>query len=141
MDLSCSSCKETKDCSLFPKANGKDRGYAWVCKSCKTQKRIKKQKSMSPDEWSLLNRSYWLKSTYGITLEEYNIMLKNQNHKCAICFADEVDVFKQTLYVDHCHTTNKNRGLLCHPCNAAIGLLKENIEVLGNAQTYLRTHA
>ena len=140
IELNCSSCKEIKDSSLFPKANKKKRGFAWECTQCKTEARHNKKKSMSPEEWSLLHRSYYLKSTYGITLEEYNIKLKNQNHKCAICFSDEVDVFNQTLYVDHCHTTNKVRGLLCHPCNVSLGLLKENIQVLDNAKTYLLEH-
>jgi hypothetical protein len=139
-ELKCSLCKETKDSSLFPKANNKKRGFAWECTMCKKEARDNKKKSMSSEDWSLLHRSYYLKSAYGITLEEYNNKLKQQNHKCAICKTDEVDVMKQTLYVDHCHKTNKVRGLLCHPCNVSLGLLKENIEVLDNAKTYLLEH-
>lgn len=108
--LKCSSCKETKDSSLFPKASKKPRGFAWECKDCKNTKRAEKKQNTPPEEWALLNKKYYLKSAYGITLEDYNNKLKEQNHKCAICFADEVDVFNQTLYVDHCHTTNKVRG-------------------------------
>ena len=139
-ELKCSLCKETKDSSLFPKANNKKRGFAWECTKCKTARRVEKKQSMSAEDWSLLQRSYYLKSAYGLTLDEYNTKLKQQNHKCAICNMDEVDVLNQTLYVDHCHTTNKVRGLLCHPCNVSLGLLKENIEVLDNAKKYLLEH-
>ena len=140
MELKCSSCQETKDSTLFPKATTKKRGFAWECTKCKTARREEKKKSMTAEEWTLLHRGYYLKAAYGITLEEYNKKVKQQNHKCAICKADEVDVMNQTLYVDHCHTTNKVRGLLCHPCNVSLGLLKENIEVLDNAKTYLLEH-
>lgn len=141
MELQCSCCKEVKSVELFPKAKNKKRGYAWECKSCKKERREQKQASMSPEEWTLQNRRYWLKSQYNITLEEYNLKLKEQNHKCAICSTDEVDVFKQTLYVDHCHGTGNIRGLLCHSCNAALGLLKDSQILLDNAKEYLRKYS
>ena len=96
---------------------------------------------MSPEEWATQNKKYYLKSQYGITLEDYNLKLKEQQHKCAICNTDEVDVFKQTLYIDHCHTTGKIRGLLCHSCNVALGLLKDSQTLLDNAKDYLRKYS
>lgn len=140
MELMCSTCKETKDSTLFPKATKKPRGFAWECKSCKNIRRAEKKQNTPPEEWAELNKRYYLKSAYGITLEEYNEKLKAQNHKCEICNTDEVDVLKQTLYVDHCHTTEQVRGLLCHPCNVSLGLLKEDIDVLENAINYLRKY-
>ena len=44
---------------------------------------------------------------------------------------------KSKLVVDHCHATGKVRGLLCHNCNRALGLLKDKISVLKNAIQYL----
>lgn len=41
------------------------------------------------------------------------------------------------LEVDHCHQTNQVRGLLCGPCNRALGLLKDNIGNLERAIAYL----
>lgn len=140
-DLSCSCCKETKDSSLFPKANGKTRGYAWVCKKCKIAKRKQKQASMSPEDWALQNRQYWLKSQYNISLEQYNEMLRSQKHKCKICQKDETEVFKQTLYVDHNHTTGQVRGLLCHPCNAGLGHFRENQDLLDAAKQYIKEYS
>lgn len=135
--LTCSHCKEEKDESLFPKATGKARGYAWVCKDCKKEIREAKKASMSTEDWLLQNRRYWLKSQYGLSLEDYNNKLKEQNHRCAICNYDETDSFKGLLFVDHCHTTGKIRGLLCHHCNTALGKFRDSKEILANAINYL----
>ena len=75
-----------------------------------------------------------LKVKYGLSLEEYNNILKLQNGVCAICYGVGG---KKGLAVDHCHKTNKIRGLLCSNCNCSIGLLKENIELLDKIKIYL----
>lgn len=138
--LSCSSCKEEKDESLFPKATGKSRGYSWVCKACKKLKREQKKAMMSPEDWLLQNRKYWLKSQYGLSLEDYNKKLKEQNHKCEICGCDETEAFKCLLFVDHCHKTNKVRGLICHHCNTALGKFKDSTIILSKAINYLEKY-
>jgi len=46
---------------------------------------------------------------------------------------------KTKLVVDHCHSTGKIRGLLCHNCNRALGLMQDNVETLQNAIDYLKT--
>jgi hypothetical protein len=86
------------------------------------------------------NKNYWLKSSYGISLDEFNVKLKNQYHKCAICECDETEAYSQKLFVDHCHTTKKIRGLLCHACNIAIGNFKDSTENLKKAIAYLEEH-
>ena len=48
------------------------------------------------------------------------------------------DTVKSTLNVDHCHETGKIRGLLCHNCNRALGLFKDNVEFLERAILYLK---
>ena len=68
------------------------------------------------DGRSLDKRAYNLKRKYGITVEQYNQMLKNQNHCCAVCDRHE-DEFKIKLAVDHNHVTGEIRGLLCSHCN------------------------
>lgn len=45
---------------------------------------------------------------------------------------------KRSLAVDHCHKTNMVRGLLCHRCNTAIGLLNDDFTTLKSALKYLR---
>jgi hypothetical protein len=56
-----------------------------------------------------------LKYTYGITIEQYEQMFNVQEGKCLIC-GHHQNEFKQPLSVDHNHTTNKIRGLLCQNC-------------------------
>jgi hypothetical protein len=140
MSLSCSSCKEEKDESLFPLATGKTRGYAWVCKACKKSKHQAKKASMSSEDWFLIQRRYWLKTEYGLSLEDYNSKVKEQDHKCAICKCDETEAFKGLLFVDHCHTTGKVRGLLCHHCNTALGKFKDSKEILSSALDYVEKY-
>lgn len=136
--LTCSTCKEEKEPEAFHKAANKKRGYQFSCISCRKDKKDKHKNSMSPEEWALLNKQYWLKSEYGISLEDYNLMLKQQEHKCAICNTDETDVYRQTLYVDHCHSTGAVRGLLCMQCNSGLGKFKDSLERLEAAKEYLR---
>lgn len=84
-----------------------------------------------------------LKKSYQMTLDEYDYLLEKQNHVCAICKRPErrkearTDVLRR-LAVDHCHKTNKVRGLLCSDCNTAIGLLQDDVNILQEAIIYLR---
>lgn len=94
-------------------------------------------RKINPDSF----RNSELKKKYGITLQEYNSMLKQQNGVCAICGEHETTVIKgkvMSLSVDHCHTTNKVRGLLCNHCNHAIGKLKDDVALLEKAIAYLK---
>jgi hypothetical protein len=77
-----------------------------------------------------------LKSMFGITLQEYNAMLEQQDNTCAICKNPETDE-NVSLAVDHCHTTGKVRGLLCSNCNRGLGLFRDLVGNLENAIKYL----
>lgn len=77
-----------------------------------------------------------LKAAFGITLAEYLSMLEGQHSQCAIC-GKSPSQNKKRLAVDHCHSTNKIRGLLCSACNKAIGLFSDNIRHLQSAIQYL----
>lgn len=76
--------------------------------------------------------------SFGITLEQYNEMLRKQDYKCAICDTHKDNEIR-ALAVDHCHTTGKIRGLLCTTCNRALGLLKDNSEILEKAVNYVKS--
>jgi len=67
-------------------------------------------------------------------------MLEQQKGKCAICGSTDSNHNSATFCVDHCHSTNKVRGLLCVNCNAGIGSLKESPELFNNALNYLNAH-
>ena len=87
-----------------------------------------------------------LKYTFGITLEEYNKILSEQNYVCAVCKNPEKEIHPQSkktrkLNVDHCHITGKIRGLLCNSCNRGIGLLKDDPELLLAGVAYLKRNS
>lgn len=84
-----------------------------------------------------------LKRVYGISLEEYNKLLKKQGGVCAICRNKET--IKQNgkiidLGVDHNHKTKKVRELLCSKCNPALGNLNEDISLFYKCIEYLKKH-
>ena len=89
-------------------------------------------------------RDLALRSTFGISLEQYNQMHSAQNGVCAICGQPETRITRngkpRLLAVDHCHSSNKVRGLLCGNCNPMIGYAKDSIEVLGRAIEYLNSY-
>ena len=78
-----------------------------------------------------------LQKAFGMTLQRYNEMLEEQDHKCAICGRSQRALSK-AFAVDHDHDTGRVRGLLCDMCNRAIGLLGDDIERLNNAINYLK---
>jgi len=78
-----------------------------------------------------------LKRKYNITLDDYNKMLLEQDGKCWTCSIKIEDTKKKYLCVDHNHLTGQVRGLLCDPCNVALGLLKESQEIIANLSKYL----
>lgn len=100
-----------------------------------------KNRLMNPDYY----RNYDLYKKYRITLDEYNQMFKQQHGVCAICKNPETRIDKRinrvsNLAVDHCHDTNKVRGLLCHACNAMLGQAGDSIDRLRSGIEYLSLH-
>ncbi len=63
-------------------------------------------------------------------------MFEEQDGCCAICKRHQSE-FTKSLFIDHCHKTNKVRGLLCHNCNIGLGSFKDNIELMKNGINYL----
>lgn len=76
------------------------------------------------------------KYRYGITIPEYDKMLKEQGNRCKIC--EDENKNGEHFCVDHCHTSGKIRGLLCARCNKALGKFKDNIKILEKAIQYLK---
>ena len=70
---------------------------------------------------------------YGLTVEQYEEMFQKQDGKCKICKKPS----SYWLVVDHNHKTNEVRGLLCHRCNRALGMFRDDAELLAEAIRYL----
>lgn len=82
--------------------------------------------------------SAYLRRTYGMTLEDYDRRVVEQNGVCAICRRPPAS---GKLRVDHDHATNKVRGLLCDNCNKAIGLLFDDVLRMRAAADYVEKNA
>ena len=79
-------------------------------------------------------RAMRLKHRYGITINDFDRMLKKQNGVCAICGKPPKN---RRLDIDHCHKTGKVRGLLCHRCNRGLPWFSDNPATLRAAAEYL----
>ena len=79
---------------------------------------------------------------YHITPQDVERMFTEQNGKCAIC-GDEISLIlgsKNYRHVDHHHATKKVRGLLCGPCNHAVGFSRESPAIMRQGADYLEKH-
>ena len=98
------------------------------------------REALSQEERYIRNRNTKLKQAYGISHDDYLLMLEQQNYKCACCGKDNKDAGIKGLVVDHNHTTGVIRELLCTQCNTALGLLKEDEFIIDNLLDYVRKH-
>jgi hypothetical protein len=137
----CENCGVSKDRSAFSKSRQGKYGpvlMSW-CKECTSVRAL--QWFHDNHERALTNGRHWrMVATYGITVQEYNEMSAAQGHVCAVCGKPESRTRNgetQHLAVDHCHDTGRVRGLLCNNCNRALGLLKDDADVLRKAIGYL----
>lgn len=62
-----------------------------------------------------------IKTTYGITVEDYETKLVSQGGGCAICGSQQKT---RRLPIDHNHVTGQVRGILCEKHNIAVGVLE-----------------
>jgi len=81
----------------------------------------------------------YLKNTYQITIEDYQLSLEKQSGLCAICKSKCVS--GRRLAVDHNHTTGEVRGLLCCKCNRGLGNFNDNLDLLEQAVLYLKSYS
>mgnify|MGYP003351223770 CR=1 FL=1 len=82
-------------------------------------------------------KEYCLQKNYGITQQEYDDKLQKQNYSCYLC---KSPVTGKALAVDHCHTTNVIRGMLCNHCNRGLGHFKDDPQLLEFARIYLLSY-
>jgi 5-methylcytosine-specific restriction endonuclease McrA len=123
-----------------------------VCAKCGPVKIIKRGSQWKGvDMWRCLTamridpkrpahqRKAQLRSRYGITPDDYDRMLKEQDGKCAICLEPAGE---RHFSVDHCHAaTGKVRSLLCRKCNTGLGSFCDSIPLLQAAIDYIQRHS
>ena len=134
----CTKCHTVKPMSEFPVDRYKSSGYSPSCKDCRNKYRRDNRARLSIQE-----KKYWENNPdkklakirrrqarfYGMSYEEYEAALKTE---CEICGK------KDDLAIDHCHDSGKVRGVLCRPCNRAIGMLGDDFDRVQSAANYLK---
>jgi hypothetical protein len=136
MRKKCRDCGEYKKLSYFYPHKSCSQGVRSECVTCEKKRRAvrhQRAKKYHPER----RRSVVLKNKYGITGEQFEQMLIAQNNKCKICQSTDPGP-KGVFAVDHCHRTNKVRGLLCYLCNIGLGSFRDNVDFLNSAVTYLK---
>lgn len=123
----------------FAKGTYKSCGCKWekkqltgktkLCKYCNKEKDI--SKLSSSNQCDDCRKLKMISYVYDISIEEYQNLLTKSNGRCIICKSDE------KLCVDHCHKTNKVRGILCNSCNTGLGFFLDDIGRLNSAIQYL----
>jgi hypothetical protein len=139
IEKQCNTCLETKLVEFFPFQDTKKLYRRSKCRKCFNKEREKRRKLEPKEKRAIRFRKKSIKRLYGITIEDYNKMLLEQNNKCKIC--NKPDVQNKQLSIDHCHFTGKVRGLLCTRCNTTIGLFEDDIDLMMKAINYLKLNS
>lgn len=137
----CHSCCEIKGLQEFRDDLRSRDGYAYACRPCQAaDKRNRRQ--ANPEAVRAVENAHYMRTKdlhadqkfrlkYGITKAERDEMEQRQQGLCASCEKPPMGQgHTDKLFVDHCHTTGRVRGLLCHPCNVALGLLRDDPNII-----------
>lgn len=152
MSKICSKCNIEQPISSFHKKSSGLMGVKAECKTCcskwqsdhyyKPEIKNKRIKRQSSDAYQLYIRKFRLRTKYGISLEQYKVMLTAQDNCCNIC-KTTIPGGRSAKYfaIDHCHITGKIRQLLCSRCNLVLGYVKDNQILLHQMIEYLIKHS
>jgi hypothetical protein len=162
----CYRCQTIKPLEEFARHRSKPGGYGYCCKGCnltcqhkwrtdfpeKKKASDKKYQYKNKDkrrtyareygrEWRKKNPLSHLKMYRGFTKADYVKLHEQQEGRCALCRTDKPTGRGKMLHVDHCHSTERIRGLVCQRCNSALGFLEylQQNDLLESAINYLRS--
>ncbi len=131
----CRQCTEEKDISLFKKDSNRKGGYSSLCKAChnacytnldpEVKERLKQKKAVQR------------RGHLGYS-KNYDEMFALQDGRCAAC-GNPPETGKR-LARDHDHETGEARGLLCTPCNLALGLLRDDHNRVSGLLRYIQIY-
>lgn len=156
----CSKCRISQDEAEFCRDTSKKDLRSSNCKTCRMAYQAKYYRR-DAEKWKARRRDNWknkspeqrkeeakraeprhkiwrLKHKYDLSPEEYSRLLETQGGVCDIC--KKIPTGKRGFSIDHDHRTNKVRGLLCSPCNTALGLLKESVVTAQSLIEYIKRH-
>ena len=134
----CSKCGVEKPLTEFSKNRSRKDGLFHYCKPCS----VAAARASASKPAGKLRAQSWKLKQYGISLEDFERMLAEQEGRCAVCKV-ELQVggsCKTCVVVDHCHDTGKVRGLLCSRCNVSIEMAGGTATRLRALADYVETH-
>jgi hypothetical protein len=131
----CRICKQSKILEDFHLDRSKPDGHCNRCKICNIAHSKKHSDGVTREQ----RRRYEMVHYYGITSEQFDALMVSQGGLCAICHGPPN--MNKTLFVDHHHTTDVVRGLLCGQCNTGLGYFKDDATRLIAAAEYLSNNA
>jgi hypothetical protein len=149
----CTVCKNLKPFESFAFIRVNKNGsnlYRGKCHECYNEHYREKHRRKSDVERKNVYQERKAKTTFvsrkndrlirifGITIDTFDEMLREQNGRCYICSKPFSDQLKANI--DHNHNTGQVRKLLCSPCNTTLGLLNENPEIFDACISYLNEH-
>lgn len=126
----CQFCKKEYQLNV-------DGGMHRYCSvKCRQQWHYDRWKSTGNKRCAIKTRSYQLKTNYGITVDDFDIMFEGQGKCCKICKKENIT--GKNWHVDHSHINGKIRGILCQKCNQALGMVYDDVLILEKMIEYLK---
>lgn len=145
----CKSCNNIQSLDCYHDEPRSKDGKKHQCKTC-ISSHLKTKYSLNIERMRERNKAWQeanpdkvfakhLRLTYNLLFEDYIKMMGEQNGLCAICHKLNVSSSGEIkrLVVDHCHSSNKIRGLLCDPCNHMLGFARDCPAILQAGINYL----
>jgi hypothetical protein len=132
----CSKCKRELNTTEFHYNKSGKYGVGHYCKKCANEEH--RLRYLSSVEYRWKTRLANIKRNYGLSIEELNKKLENQNDCCAIC--NRPFNGSSNFCIDHNHKTMKIRGILCKSCNTLLGIIKDDVNNLIPVYKYLSNY-
>ncbi len=147
----CPKCSTEKPFEQFPKNRRTKNGVGSYCLTCSAEMVRARRETPeglqahrnSSKRWREANagrnKDNHARWRYGMEIGGYDALLAKQDGKCAICFSTEPGRGLTRFHVDHCHSSEAIRGLLCELCNRGLGSFKDSPDLLDRAASYVRS--
>ena len=129
----CTGCEQDLPVEEFSRNRSRPDGLQNYCKSCasRASQRSKRNSKKKTAHESRLRRL----TLYGLTPEDYERMVFDQNNQCPICRRDMAQP-----QIDYDPTTGELRGLLCSDCRSGLTLFQNDLELIYRLSSYLEAY-
>jgi hypothetical protein len=139
----CIDCRQDLPLSSFSKSGKYLRSYCRQCSNKRCQQygvanrerrnaRLRKWRRRNVIAARAKDLRARLMKKYSLTPDAVEVMRKRQKGRCLICLT-----VTTMLVVDHCHKTERVRGLLCRSCNTFLGRVEANPKIMARMKRYV----